>query len=85
MTCRFIKGEFRLLSVTRPLVPPWDLAVVLQGLKDPPFEPSGKADLKQVSLNTVLFPVLALAKRVNYIHALLAHLSCSIFSMQMLR
>ena len=39
LVCRFMKGARRLLPVSRPLVPPWDLAVVLEGLKGPPFEP----------------------------------------------
>ncbi|KAK0146249.1 hypothetical protein N1851_014446 [Merluccius polli] len=64
LVCRFMKGARRLLPVSRPLVPPWDLAVVLEGLKGPPFEPLVGADLKHVSLKTVLLLALALAKRL---------------------
>ena len=31
LVCHFMKGARRLLHVSRPLVPPWDLAVVLEG------------------------------------------------------
>ena len=37
LVCRFMKGVRRLLPVSRPLVPPWDLAVVLEGLKALPL------------------------------------------------
>lgn len=39
LVCHFMKGVHRLLPMSRPLVPPWDLAVVLYGLKGPLFEP----------------------------------------------
>lgn len=45
--------------------PPWDLGVVLEGLKGPPFEPLDWVDLKHVSLKTVLWLALASAKRVS--------------------
>ncbi|KAK0143064.1 Sphingomyelin phosphodiesterase 4 [Merluccius polli] len=77
LVCRFMKGARRLLPVSRPLVPPWDLAVVLEGLKGPPFEPLVGADLKHVSLKTVLLLALASAKRVSDIHALSVHPSCA--------
>ena len=63
--------------MSRPLVPPWDLAVALEGLKGPPFEPLEGADLKIVSLKTVLLLVLASAKRVSDTHALSRHSSCA--------
>ena len=60
--------------MSRPLVPPWDLAVVLEGLKGPQFEPLEGAD----SLSTLkILPALALAKRVSDIHALSVHPSCA--------
>ena len=72
-----MKGARRLLPMSRPLVPPWDLAVVLKGLKGPPFELLEGADLKHVSLKTVLLLALASAKRVSDIHAYSVHPSCS--------
>ncbi|XP_029937836.1 uncharacterized protein LOC115380768 [Myripristis murdjan] len=80
LVCRFMKGARRLLPVSRPLVPPWDLAVVLEGLKGPPFEPLEEADLKHLSLKTVLLLALASAKRVSDIHALSTHPSCAQFA-----
>lgn len=59
------------------LVPPWDQAVVLEGLKGPPFEPLQGADLKFVSLKTMLLLALALANRVSDIHVLSVHPSCA--------
>lgn len=67
LVCCFMKGAHRLLPVSRPLVPPWDLAMVLDGLKGLPFEPLQGADLTFVSLKAVL--LLALAKRISDIHA----------------
>ena len=73
LVCRFMKGARRLLPVSRPLVPPWDLAVVLEGLKGPPFEPLEEADLKHLSFKTALLLALASAKRVSDIHVLSMH------------
>ena len=77
LVCRFMKGARRLLPVSRSLVPPWDLAVVLEGLKGPPFEPLEGADLRHVSLKPVLLLALASAKRVSDIHALSVHPICA--------
>ena len=63
--------------MSRPLAPPWDLAVVLEQLKGPPFEPPEGADLKHLSLKTVLLLALASAKRVSDISTLLVHPSCA--------
>lgn len=52
-----MEGMHRFLPVSRSLVPQWDLAVVLEG---PPFQLLQGADLKFMSLKTVL--LLALAK-----------------------
>lgn len=80
LVCRFMKGARRLLPVSKPLTPPWDLAVVLDGLASPPFEPLGEVDLKHLSLKTVLLLALASAKRVGDIHALSVHPSCTQFA-----
>ena len=53
-----MRGTLRLLPVSRPLMP--DLAVALEGLKGPPFEPLLGASLKHLSLKTVLLLALAL-------------------------
>ncbi|XP_034065716.1 uncharacterized protein LOC117542252, partial [Gymnodraco acuticeps] len=80
LVCRFMKGARRLLPVSRSLVPLWDLAVVLDGLTRPPFEPLEEADMKHLSLKTVLLLALASAKRVSDIHALSVHPSCTQFA-----
>lgn len=68
--CRFMKGACRLLPVSRPLVPPCDLAVVLEELKGPLFQPLQGEDLKHESLRTVLFLALVYAKLASDIHPL---------------
>ncbi len=80
LVCRFMRGARRLLPVSRPLMPPWDLAVVLEGLKGPPFEPLLGASLKHLSLKTVLLLALASAKRVSDIHALSVSPACTQFA-----
>lgn len=81
LICRFMKGTLRLLPISRSLVPPRDLAVVLEGLRSRPSEPLQGEDLKFVSLKAVLLLALASAKRVSDIPALLVHPSCvQIFS-----
>ncbi|XP_041852953.1 uncharacterized protein LOC121647506 [Melanotaenia boesemani] len=39
LVCRFMKGAHRKLPVSRPLVPLWDLLLVLDALSNHPFEP----------------------------------------------
>lgn len=58
--------------------------MVLEWLKNPPFEPLQGADLTCVSLKMVLL-ALALAKRVGGIHVLSAHPSCVQFSVDDVR
>lgn len=64
--CRYMKGW--LFPVSRALVPPWDLAVVLKGLKSLLFEPLQGAELK--------FSDVA-AKCVRDIHELSVHPLCA--------
>lgn len=75
LVCRFMKGARRLLPVSKP--PLWDLGVVLEGLKDSPFEPLDWVGFEHMSLKTVLLPALASAQRVSDIHALSVELSCT--------
>lgn len=49
-----MKGARRLLPVSRLLIPPWDLAVILEGLKSPLFKLLLGIDLKFLSLKAVL-------------------------------
>lgn len=76
---RFMKGARRLLPVRKSLVPPWDLAVVLDALCLPPFEPLESVDLKHLSLKTAMLVALTTAKRVSDIHALSVSPECARF------
>ena len=79
LVSQFMKGARRLLPVTKSLVPSWDLAIVLDSLTKPPFEPLGQVDMKHLSLKTALLMALATAKRVSDIHALSVHEECTQF------
>lgn len=72
LVCRFMKGAHWLLAVSRPLSPPWNLAVVLDGLSGPPLKPMEEVNLKHLSLKTVLLLALASAITQRYSHALSA-------------
>lgn len=74
-----MRGAHRLLPVARSLIPPWDLEVILEGLKGLPFEPLQGADLKFVSLKTVLLLALVSTKCVSDIHTLSVHPLCAQF------
>ena len=80
LVCRFMSGAKRARPVTRALFPAWDLEVVLGALCRPPFEPLGSADLKILSLKTVLLVALTTAKRVSDMHALSVSAECMRFS-----
>lgn len=81
LVCRFMKGTRHKLPVSKPLLPTWDLATVLDALSTPPFEPLEQVDLKMVALKTALLLSLASAKRVGEIHALSVHKACTKFSL----
>ena len=77
---RYMKGASRLLQVPKSLVPAWDLALVLDSLSRPPFEPLGSVDLQFLSLKTALLLALVTAKRVSDIHAFSVSEECTRFS-----
>ena len=76
LVCRFMKGARRKLPVSRPLVPLWDLSVVLDALSHHPFEPLETVEMKFVSLKVVLLLALTTAKRVSDLQALSIRPSC---------
>ena len=82
---RFMKGARRLHPVTKPLVPSWDLVLVLESLSQPPFEPLEGVDMKFVSLKTALLLALATAKRVSDMHAFSVHPECIRFDADNMR
>ena len=76
----FLKGVKRRTAVNKPLFPSWDLAVVLRGLCQPPFEPLETSDDRALSLKTVLLVALTTSKRVSDIHALSVEPDCMQFT-----
>ncbi len=51
---RFLKGARRMNSSRSPLMPTWDLSIVLAGLQRGPFDPLDSVELKFLSAKTVL-------------------------------
>ncbi|XP_072235172.1 uncharacterized protein [Leuresthes tenuis] len=80
LVCRFMNGVRRKLPVSRPMVPLWDLAVVLDALSQHPFEPLEGVGLKFLSLKTALLLALTTAKRVSDLQALSTRSPCLQFS-----
>ncbi|CAM4619236.1 unnamed protein product [Leuciscus chuanchicus] len=66
---RFLRGARRLNPPRSPLIPSWDLAVVLSALQRAPFEPLQSVKLKFLSMKTALLFVLASIKRVGDLQA----------------
>ena len=46
-----------------PVLPQWDLGIVLEALSKPPYEPLREASLKQLTLKTVFLIAMASAGR----------------------
>ena len=53
-----------------PVLPQWDLGVVLEALNKPPYEPLREASFKHLTLKTVFLLAMALAGRRSELHAL---------------
>ena len=75
-----MKGASRSHQVSRPLVPPWDLTLVLDALTQAPFEPLEAVDIKYLTLKTALLVALTSAKRVSDLHALSISPECMQFN-----
>ncbi|KAL0153588.1 hypothetical protein M9458_051068 [Cirrhinus mrigala] len=73
---RFLRGARRLNPPRPNLIPSWDLAVVLQGLQQDPFEPLQSVKLDALSLKTTLLTALTSVKRVGDLQALSVDSSC---------
>ena len=65
------RGLQQQVGVTRVIVAPWCLEVVLSALKKPPYEPmcGEGVDLKFLTLKTVFLTAFACARRASEIHA----------------
>lgn len=77
---RFMRGARRLRPVRKPLVPSWELPTVLEALSGLPFQPLECADLRVLSLKTILLLALTSARRISEFQALSVHTSCLQFS-----
>ncbi|KAI2662475.1 GTPase Der [Labeo rohita] len=76
LVIRFLRGARRLNPPRPHLIPSWDLAVVLRGLQQGPFEPLQSVKLDALSLKTALLTALASVKRVGDLQALSINSSC---------
>lgn len=66
----FMKGAFILNPYKKVLVPAWDLMVVLEVLKRPPFEPLSEISIKMLTLKTVFLLEITSARRCCEMQAL---------------
>ncbi len=76
---RFLKGARRMNPSRLPLVPSWDLSIVLAGLQRDPFEPLDSVELKFLSLKTALLTALTSIKRVGDLQAFSVSEECLVF------
>ncbi len=76
---RFLKGARRMNPSRSPLVPSWDLSIVLAGLQRGPFEPLDSVELKFLSLKTALLTALTSIKRVGDLQAFSVSEECLVF------
>ncbi|KAI2651171.1 Transposon Ty3-G Gag-Pol polyprotein [Labeo rohita] len=70
LVTRFLRGALRLRPPTRPHIPTWDLAVVLEALCRPPFEPIEEIPDRLLTIKTALLLALTSLKRVGDLQAL---------------
>ncbi len=76
---RFLKGARRMNPSRPPLVPSWDLSIVLSGLQRGPFEPLDSVELKFLSLKTALLTALTSIKWVGDLQAFSVSEECLVF------
>ncbi len=76
---RFLKGARRMNPSRPPILPSWDLSIVLAGLQRGPFEPLDSVELKFLSLKTALLTALTSIKRVGDLQAFSVSEECLVF------
>ncbi len=76
---RFLKGARRMNPSRPPLVPSWDLSIVLAGLQRGPFEPLDSVELKFLSAKTALLTALTSIKKVGDLQAFSVSEECLVF------
>ena len=67
---QWLRGYKALKPTVRLLIPPWDLGIVLSALRDKPYEPLRKADMRLVTLILAFLLSVTSARRISEIHAL---------------
>ncbi len=70
LVTRFLHGALRLRPPVRSRISPWDLAVVLDALCRPPFEPIEEISNRHLTLKTVFLLAVSSLKRVGDLQAL---------------
>ncbi len=70
LVIRFLRGALRMRPPVRSRVPTWDLAVVLEALCIPPFEPIEEISDRHLSLKTTFLLAITSLKRVGDLQAL---------------
>ncbi len=78
---RFLRGARRLNPPWPPLMPSWDLSIVLAGLQRGPFEPLDSVELKYLSAKTALLTTLTSIKRVGDLQAFSVSEECLVFGL----
>ena len=68
--CRFLKGAFNAKPPVKSLLPSWDLAVVLEGLRKPPFAPSKSISMKCLTWKTAFLIAITSGRRCSEMQAL---------------
>ncbi len=76
---RFLKGARTMNPFRPPLVPSWDLSIVLAGLQRGPFEPLDSVELKFLSAKTALLTALTSIKKVGDLRAFSVSEECLVF------
>ncbi len=66
---RFLRGARSMNTSRSPLMPSWDLSIVLAGLQMGPIEPLDSVELKFLSAKTALLTALTFIKRVGDLQA----------------
>lgn len=72
----FLKGAQRLHPLSAPRAPAWDLPLVLDARRRPPFEPLTQVELKWVSCKAAFLLAICSSKRVSELHVLSVSDSC---------
>ncbi len=76
---RFLKGAMRMNPSRPPLVPSWDLSIILAGLQRDPFESLDSVELKILSAKTALLTAHTFIKRVRDLQAFSVSEECLVF------